>query len=32
MTVWFLIILEWIMFVGSVVLAEWALNRQLRGK
>jgi hypothetical protein len=32
MTIWFLIILEWIMFAVSVVLAEWALNRQLRGK
>jgi hypothetical protein len=30
MTVWFLIILEWLMLVTGVVLAEYALNRRIK--
>lgn len=31
MSVWFLIVLEWLMVAVGVVLAEWALRRRLRG-
>jgi hypothetical protein len=30
MTIWFLIVLEWLMVIGGTVLAEWALRRRLR--
>lgn len=30
MTVWFLIIIEWVMLVIGVALAEYALRRRLR--
>lgn len=30
MSVWFLIIIEWLMLVGGIALAEYALRRQLR--
>jgi hypothetical protein len=30
MTVWFLIIVEWIMLIAGIVLAEYALNRRIK--
>jgi hypothetical protein len=30
MTVWFLIIIEWVMVVAGVALAEYAVRRRLK--
>jgi hypothetical protein len=31
MTIWLLIIVEWVMLIGGVLLSEYALNRRIKG-
>jgi len=30
MTIWFLIVVEWVLFMAAVALAEYALRRRVR--
>jgi hypothetical protein len=31
MSVWFLIVEQWVLLVSGIALAEYALNRRIRG-